>query len=157
MGRSWREDEWGLTDGPVADIAVAMHAVEHLAGVAGVRVDAIDHLLVAADAVGLEHRGVFGTNHDGLMKVLESETLGMPGAVFGFAQVFGDERVRRVAIVARGDGVVGRLQPAVVLVAHDVAIYARLRVVGKIGEPFRVMERVTPEPREYADQPHPQN
>ena len=83
----------------MADVAVAVEAIEHLLRIAGVSVDAVDDLLVAANAVFLEHGDVARADHDGLMKVLERETLRVPETVLGFAEIFPDEVVRRVAVV----------------------------------------------------------
>jgi hypothetical protein len=93
----------------VTDVAVAVHAVEHFAAIARVGVDARDDLLVAAHAVALKNGGVFRPDHDRLVKILEGETFRMPVAVLGFGQVFSDDVVWGVAVVAGGDGVMRRL------------------------------------------------
>jgi hypothetical protein len=147
----------GSANRPVADVTVTMHAVEHLAVVAGMVIDAFDHLLMAADAVGLEHGGVFWPDHDGFVKVLERKTLRMPVTVFRFAEVFGDEAMRRVTVVAGGHGMMRRFEPAIVLIAHDVAVHAGLGIIREIRKTFRIMKRVRPEAGEYADRPHEQN
>ena len=88
------------------DVAVAVDAIEHLAAVAHVGIDLAYDLPVATHAIPLKDCRVFGPDYDGLVKVLKGETLRMPETVFGLGDVFIDEIVRRVAVVARGHRVV---------------------------------------------------
>ena len=57
---------------------------------------------VALDAVLLEHGDVSRADHDRLVVVLEGETLRVPEAVLGLAEILEDEIFRRVAVVAAG-------------------------------------------------------
>src|SRR5687768_9292638 len=109
-----RLDNWS-----VPDVPVALHAVEHLAAIADMGVKPGEELLMAADAIPLEDRGILRPNHDRLVKILEGETLRVPVSILRFRQIFSDEVVGRVTVVAGGNGVMGRLQPAVELFAHD--------------------------------------
>src|SRR3569833_1036934 len=74
--------------------------------------------------------------------VAACEIEGMPEAVVRFDRVFSNDVVWCVAVVAGRGAVVARLDPSVVLLTHDVAVYARLRIVGEVGVPLRVDERV---------------
>ena len=88
---------------PMADIAVAVHTIEHVFRVARMGVDAVDNLLMTTHAVLLQHLGISRFYHDRFMKILQRETFRMMVAVFGLRHVFADEVVRRMAVVARGD------------------------------------------------------
>ena len=61
------------------------------------------------------------------------EIKGVPETVIGFYRVFADDIVRRVAIVAGGDGVMAGLQPGIVLRPHHMAVGAGLGIVREIG------------------------
>jgi hypothetical protein len=69
----------------------------------------------------------------------------MPEAVRCFYRVFADEVCRRVAAIAACHRAVRRLEPAVELLAHDVAVRAGLRVIRQIGPAPGICESV------YAD------
>ena len=60
----------------------------------------------------------------------------------GLRHVLGHERVGHVTVVAHGDRAMAALDPAVVLLVHDVAVATGLRVVGQVGPASRVRERV---------------
>lgn len=113
----------------MSDLAVAVHTIEHLLRIAGMRIDAGHDLLMAADTVFLERGGIERLDHDRLVKILEREAFRMVVAVDRFARVFPDQVVRRMAIVAGRNRMVRRLQPAVVLLAHDVAVHTSLWIV----------------------------
>src|SRR5262245_10055591 len=70
----------------------------------------------------------------------------MPEAVRGLRRVLAEEIRGRVTVVAGGDGVVRRLQPAVVLLAHDMTVGARSRIVGQIRRSLRVNECIDAQP-----------
>src|SRR5688500_2245992 len=91
---------------PVADVAVAADAIEHLATIAGMRINGRDELLVTGHTVPLQHDLVLPANHDWLVEILERETFRMPESVLGLGQVFSDEVMWRVAIVTRGNRMV---------------------------------------------------
>ena len=66
----------------------------------------------------------------------------MPEPVPRLGCIFADEIMRRVAIVAGCDRLVARLQPAAVLVFHDVAIRTGERIVAHVRIALAVPERV---------------
>ena len=57
---------------------------------------------------------------------------------------------RRVAVVADRDGAVARALPAVELLAHDVAVRARLRIVAQVRRAARVDEGVATQTQQQA-------
>src|SRR5262249_10227982 len=67
-------------------------------------------------------------------------------------QILRHERVRHVAVVAGGDRVMARVFPAVVLLAHDVAIDARLRIRAQVRRSLRVVSGVRGSAEQDADQ-----
>ena len=54
-----------------------------------------------------------------------------------------------MAVIARCNGMMTRLLPAVVLFAHDMAVCAGLRIVGEIGRPLRIIKRVAAQAKKY--------
>ena len=50
--------------------------------------------------------------------------------------------MRYMAIIARCNGMMTRLLPAVILFAHDMAVCTSLRVIGEIGCTLRIIKRV---------------
>src|SRR5262245_52644546 len=75
----------------------------------------------------------------------------MPEAVRSLGGVFAEEARGRVAVVARGDGAMARFQPAVILLAHDVAIGARCGIIGQVRPALRVDEGVRAQSDRRAD------
>src|SRR4051794_32211209 len=88
----------------------------------------VDQVVTTVDAVSLQDLLAHRPQADRLRKVLKGEALGVPEAVFGLDQILGHEGVRHVAVVAGGHGMMAGVLPAVVLVAHDVAIDACPRI-----------------------------
>jgi hypothetical protein len=70
----------------------------------------------------------------------------MPEAVQRFCPVLTEDVMRRVTVVAHGNGAMARLQPGAVLLLHDMAVGARLRIVGEIRGAACVDERETADP-----------
>src|SRR5262245_37126153 len=94
---------------------------------------------MAMDATALENRTVFWPDEKWVVKVLQRERVGMPEPIFGFGEILADEIVGSVAIVAGGDGVVAGFLPAVVVIAHDVAVDARCRIAAEVRKAFAVI------------------
>ena len=136
----------------VADVAMAVDTRQSLAvrGGSG-REDVVDEAAMAADAVVFDHGQAVGAYLDGLVEVLEREALGVAIAVDGFGPELGKQGLGHVAVVADGDGVVGRALPAVIDVTHDVAVDAGLRFVRQVARAFGVVEGLGAESREATD------
>ena len=115
---------------------MAPRAFERLVGATVVGEHSIHQIAVATYAVLLHDPGAFRFDHDRLVEILERKGLRMFESVLTFGEIFGDEAVGHVAIVASGYGVMAGLLPPVVLVTHDVAVDAGLRLAAQIGEPF---------------------
>src|SRR5262249_20972047 len=96
------------------------------------RQDMADQILMTEFAVGFQDATIFLTNLDGFVKFLVSEGLRMMKAVFGLCPILADEVMGRVTIIASRHGVVAGMVPTIVLIAHDMAVYARARIVAKI-------------------------
>ena len=98
------------------------------------------HVVVALDAIMLKNPLVLPFDHDGLVKILQGEALGMVVAVLGFRQVLGEKRVWKMAINARGNAVVAGFLPRVILRIHDVAIGAGFGIRAEVGKPLGIPE-----------------
>lgn len=79
------------------------------------------------------------------------EVEGMPESVVGLDGVFSENVVRGVAVVTGRGRVMARLQPGIVLRAHDVAVGAGGRIVGEVGVSLGVDEGEEAEAEEEAE------
>ena len=68
-------------------------------------------------------------NVDVVLEPTRGEVIGMPETVPCLCRVFADESRRRVAIVADGYSSMARLQPAAILLLHDMAIDTSFSVI----------------------------
>jgi hypothetical protein len=98
-----------------------------------VAIDGSSDVLVAAPASILGDVVIEAGDFDSVGIPASGEVKGMPESIVGFDRVFPDDVMRRVAVVAGGDGVVARLHPRVVFRPHHVAISAGCRIVGEVG------------------------
>jgi hypothetical protein len=87
---------------------------------------------MTSHAILLQDAAILRTNHNGLMKILQSKPAGMPVAVIGLGHVFLDHVMRKVTLNARGRSVMTCLLPRIKLRLHDMTIHARLRVLAEI-------------------------
>ena len=127
--------------------AVAAHAGNSLTALRRMRaVDRLRDFGVTLQASLFGDRQIAFADLNGFVKAARGEVKRMPKSVGGFGGVFPHQARRRVAIVAGGDRAMRRLQPAVVLLVHNVAIGARSRIVGQIGVALGVHERVGADP-----------
>src|SRR5215813_7933097 len=106
----------------------------------------IDEALVTAHAVHANDVAVVRSDLDRLLEVLQSEGSGVAKAVVCLGHPLREARVRQMALDARRGVPVPALEPAVVLVVHDVAVHARARVGGQVREAVRVDERERADP-----------
>ena len=77
-----------------------------------------------------------------VLEPTRGEVVGMPEAVPRLGRVFADEPRRRVAIVADGYSSMARLQPAAILLLHDMAVNAGFSVIGHVRITARVDEGI---------------
>src|ERR1044072_3594043 len=124
----------------VPDVAVATRAGEFAPEFCVPALDGLRHVLVAGAARALRHLVVVFVDANRLVERARREVERMPEAVARFGVVLAHKVVRRVAVVAGGDGAVRGLDPAVELLAHDVAVGARLRGVRQVRVAARVDE-----------------
>ena len=110
----------------------------------------VNEIFVASKTIVLQDPCIRFLDHDGLVKILQSEALGVMPAVVGFRQVLAKEIMRQMTIYANSDCVVARLLPRVVLWLHDVAVDADLGIIAHVGEPFRVQKRVAADAQQHA-------
>jgi predicted Zn-dependent protease with MMP-like domain len=137
----------------VADLAVAAGATEIVAAVFITRTHLADECGVTADAVVLDDTGAYWPGHNGLVKILKRESLGVSEAVFSLDQIFCHRMTGQMAVVAGGVGVVAGLLPAVIMVTHDMAVHAGLRFIAKVGEPLTFMKGIRPCSDKNSEQP----
>src|SRR5262245_33403935 len=107
---------------------------------------------MALYAVVLKDAGVLLVDADGFVKILQREARGMPEAVLGLGQPFRQALVRQMAVRTVRVGVMAGPLPALVLVAHDVAVHARGGVAAEVRRAFRVPEREHAETEQDADE-----
>ena len=79
---------------------------------------------------------------DVVLEPTGGEIIGMPETIPCLCRVFADESGRRVAIVADGYSSMARLQPATILLLHDMAINAGFCVIRHIRVTASVDEGV---------------
>src|SRR5215831_12653416 len=101
----------------------------------------IDEGVVAPHAIHANDVAVVRGDLDRLLEVLQGERGGVAEAVVGLRHPLGEARVGQMALDARRGVPVAALEPAVVLVVHDVTVHARARVGREVREAVRVDER----------------
>jgi hypothetical protein len=107
---------------------------------------------VAPNAIGLHDTSTHGPSHNWLMEVLKREGLGVAEPVFTFDQILADWMVREVTVVTGGMGMMAGLLPSIVVIAHNMAIHASLRVITQIGEPLPFVKGKGPCPEKYPEE-----
>ena len=124
----------------MTDVAVAMHTQQHVAaGFDGTHV--VDEVVVAEQARVLGDLAVARFDLDRLVKQAGRERQRMVEAVVALDDPLADGVVGQVAIVARRDVLMTRLDPRVVHGLHHVAVRARGRIVLEIGRAVAVAKR----------------
>ena len=105
------------------------------------RVDRLRDLLVTAPAGVFRHFVIARRDPDRIGEGAGREVEGVPEAVARLGLVFPEQVVRRVTVVAHRHCMVRGLDPRVEVLAHHVAVGARLGVVGQVGRTAGVYER----------------
>ena len=88
---------------------------------------------------------VVGKSSSGEGKRVEETVGGLDGVLAG-------EIVRRMAVIAHGDGVMTALYPSGVVILHDMAVCAGFRIIGEVGVSPGVNEGVETEADEQTEQ-----
>ena len=81
----------------------------------------------------------------------------MPEAVGRFRRILADEVCRSVATVAGGHHAMRRFEPAIELLAHDVAVGASRRVISKVGPTLGIGESIDTDAKGNTDNHSNQN
>lgn len=92
------------------------------------------------NTVFLQNILIVASNPDWLMVILERKGEGMIPTVPPLGHPLGQTTLRQMAVVASRHVMVSRTYPGIVLMIHDVAIDADLRIVGHIRKTFGVIE-----------------
>ena len=108
-------------------------------------VDRVHDRRVAVPAGRLRHRAVRCRNPERVGEAAGGEVERMPEAVASLDEVLPHRRVRRMAVVAGGGGVMAALDPCLEVLAHDVAVGTGLGIVRQVGVAARNAERVPAE------------
>lgn len=124
----------------------------HLAIGAGQRVDGVRQPGMAPATVLLYYAPVIGMHLNLVGKVARRERQRMKKTISGLAVVLLYKALRRVAVVTGREFAVRRIDPAVILLAHNVAIDTRLGVVRQVGGPIGIPEGKDAQARRRADQ-----
>ena len=103
-------------------------------------VDRLGDLGVAGAAGVLGDASVSLGDAKGIGIAADREVERVPEAVARLHRVLGNQRVRRVTVVARRHGVMAPLGPRGEVLAHDVAVRARRRIVAEVRVAARVPE-----------------
>lgn len=85
-----------------------------------------------------------------LWKILKSEGAGVREAVLGFGGIFANQIMRGVAAIARGNRLVARVRPALVLIPHNMAVHTCQGVIRKIRPAFGKIKRICANPQQNA-------
>ena len=107
-----------------------------------VRIDHIYNIGMAMAAGAFRNALVQRFDLDGLMKTPGRERQRMVEPIDALDRIFAKKVVRSMAIVADRDRMMWPTQPGFVMVVHDMAIRASLRIAGQIRAAFRINERV---------------
>lgn len=75
-------------------------------------------------AIGIQNRFAALADPNRFGKIIQGKTFGMQKAALCFDEILGNQCFRCVTIIARRNGVVTSLFPRIVMVIHDVAIFA---------------------------------
>lgn len=121
-----------------------MRAVDCLQRSSVMRHDFPDQTLVAPLAIGVQYGFAAGPNSDGFVKVVQRKAFGMQKTTLRFDHILRDQLFRCMAIITRRHGVMTGFFPAVVLIVHDVAVFASRWVIRQIRCALAIPECVGP-------------
>ena len=134
----------------MADVCIVADAIELTCVAPACQNQLADLALVAACTVVVQCYFVMRTNSEGLGKILQGEAFGMPESVLCLGNIFGEKRLGRMAVIARGNAMMTRFLPAIVLLVHDVAVHADLEILGKTRRGLRRPNEVAAKANERA-------
>ena len=127
--------------GPMADAGVAMYAADTGDVARAAQDDVVHEVGVALQTIVLQDVRISLLDHDRLVKILKSKTLGVVIAVLRLGDPFIDAVVWQVAVDTFCGRVMAGFVPGIVLVVHDVAVDAGAGIGAEIREAACVSER----------------
>ncbi len=125
-------------------------AIQHLLIIACVCGDLTNQFSMTTDTIFLQNDGVVRLDADRFGEILQGKCAGVVIPIGCFGKVLAEDVVWHMAIVTGRYGLVARLLPAIVLLAHDMTIDTGFGVIREIGEPLSVIECVARHPRKDA-------
>ena len=126
----------------MAHRVVTLKATRLVINVTRMRFDRTDDFLMTLAACPLSYFPPMRRNLNVVWEPAGGEVIGMPESVARFRHVLTNKLWRRVTVVANGHRAMARLDPAGILLIHDVAIHACVRIVCHVGIAARVHKRV---------------
>ncbi len=136
----------------MTNAGMAMHTINRLEAHFFCSDKAMNHVIVASNAIFLQDPAVSLADDDRLMKILKGKSLGMPITVVGLGYIFFDRVVWQMTVHAQGRSVVAGLLPRIKLGLHNMAIGTRLRIFAEIGKSFAISERGEPHSAKKTDE-----
>lgn len=133
---------------------MAKRAIYLLRSITVVRNQLADQTFVAPHAIRIQDGFAARAHADRLVEIIQRKSLGMQKTTLGFHDVFRHERFWSMAIVARGDSVMTRFLPAIVLIVHDMTVFARCRIIGQIRCTLAIPKRIPTGGYEQANENH---
>lgn len=106
------------------------------------RLDGADNLPVAVATGLLSDLAAVRFDLNIVLVAARGEKKRMPEAIGRFRRILADEICRGMAVIAGRHRAVRRLEPAVELFAHDVAVGASRRVISKVGPTLGIGESI---------------
>jgi hypothetical protein len=135
----------------MTDCGVASQTVVRWISSRAVAGDFSGYVFVTANTVFLNQAGISRLDANGLVEILQRETLGMPEAVVRLGQIFPHKVVGDVAIVASGKRMVACFLPCIVRFAHDMAIHTRFGIAAEIRPALAVRKSKTSQADNHSD------
>ena len=136
-----------MTDVVMAADTVKLFIVDH-----PVRGNFAHKVPVTIQTVGIQYSAISRLNANWIAKIPKRKGDGMMIAVSGLRHPFAEKVMRHVAIVAGGESVMAGFLPAVKLIAHDVAVYARFGIIRKVGGAPRIIKCIPAGAQQYSQQ-----
>lgn len=106
---------------------------------------------MAIEASTLCHAPISRFNLDGLVKVFECERQRMTKTVVCLGKPMANKIVRQMAIVAGSDVPMAGVLPGIVIVLHNMAVYACFWVAAQIAGPLAVSKSKQPHSEEQSE------
>ena len=117
--------------------------------------DRVRDFFVTIPARVLGYFVIFRSDAKWIRKPARREVERMPESIPRLHMVFAEDVVvRRMTIVTCCNRLVARLGPRCIVLAHDMAVRARGRIIRQIRSALRVNERVCTDPERHPEEDH---